>query len=104
MQESSISKLSAFGSGSDFALALGQAIRLRRRARGMTQSDLAGPLTKGFVSGVERGRNLPSLRALSFFADRLAVPVGELLGEVKGGLPTVYTARDESQHAPAADT
>jgi transcriptional regulator with XRE-family HTH domain len=98
MEESSISKhLSA--NDSQFALALGQAIRERRRARGLTQTQLGEPLTKGFVSGVERGRNLPSLRTLRLLADRLGVPISELLGEVKAGLPGVYTARDENQHA-----
>ena len=55
-----------------------------------------------FVSEVERGHSLPSLRALAFIADRLDVPVGELLQEVKGGLPPVYTPADENQHQTAA--
>ena len=101
MFESSISKLSDLRPNSEFALALGQAIRDRRRAKGLTQSELGHPFTKGFVSEVERGRSLPSLRALTFLADRLDVPVSELLGEVKNGLPGVYTARDEDQHAPS---
>ena len=44
---------------------------------------------------------LPSLRALTLLADRLQVPMSELLGEVKEGLPRVYTPRHEDQHPPA---
>jgi transcriptional regulator with XRE-family HTH domain len=108
MQKSSITKLQrrrAFrerGPDTDFARGLGNAIRDRRRARGLTQSQLGHPLTKGYVSEVERGHSLPSLRALAFIADRLDVPVGELLQEVKAGLPSVYTPADENQHAAAA--
>lgn len=53
------------------------------------------------MSEVERGRSLPSLRALTLLADRLEVPLSELLGEVKGGFPRVYTPRHENQHPPA---
>jgi transcriptional regulator with XRE-family HTH domain len=102
MEESSISKLSSLGPNSEFALTLGQAIRVRRQARGLTQTQLGHPFTKGFVSEVERGRSLPSLRALTFIADRLDVRVSELLGEVKGGLPRVYTPPDENEHPSAS--
>lgn len=89
------------GPGSDFSRNLGAAIRARRRELGLTQTQLGQPLTKGFVSEVERGRSLPSLAALVLMADRLGVPVSYLLGEVKGGLSPVYTARDENEHPPA---
>ena len=65
----------------------------------MTQTELGWPLTKGFISEVERGRSLPSLGALVLMAQRLDVPVSYLLGEVKGGLSPVYTAPDENEHA-----
>jgi transcriptional regulator with XRE-family HTH domain len=100
MRESSISKLSAVLPDPEFAIELGQAIRRRRRERGLTQSQLGHPLTKGFVSEVERGHSLPSLRALSLMADHLGVHAGELLEEVKGRLPAVYTPSDENEHAP----
>jgi transcriptional regulator with XRE-family HTH domain len=101
MDESSISKLSDLRPNTEFSLALGSAIRERRRARGLTQSQLGHPFTKGFVSEVERGRSLPSLRALAFLADRLGCPVSALLESVKGGLPAVYTPPDENEHPPA---
>jgi transcriptional regulator with XRE-family HTH domain len=102
MTESSISKLPDLRANSEFAQTLGQAIRNRRQARGMTQSQLGRPFTKGFVSEVERGRSLPSLRALSFLADRLDVRLSELLDEVKGGLPRVYSPPDENEHASSS--
>jgi transcriptional regulator with XRE-family HTH domain len=101
MEKSSISKLPDLGPNSQFAMGLGRAIRERRRARGLTQTELGSPFTKGFVSEVERGRSLPSLRALTFMAERLGVPVSELLEDVKNWLPSVYTPDDEDQHATA---
>ena len=89
------------GLDSDFSRNLGAAIRSRRRELGLTQTQLGQPLTKGFVSEVERGRSLPSLAALVLMADRLEVPVSYLLGEVKGGLSSVYTGSDENEHTPA---
>jgi transcriptional regulator with XRE-family HTH domain len=102
MQKSSISKLPDRGADSPFARSLGQAIRERRRALGLTQSQLGHPLTKGFVSEVERGHSLPSLAALTFLADRLDVSVSALLEPVKPpvkeGLSAVYTAGDENEY------
>jgi transcriptional regulator with XRE-family HTH domain len=57
---------------------LGRRIRARRRALGMTQSELAAPLTKSYVSAVENGHVLPSLRTLRLLADRLGVRIGDL--------------------------
>lgn len=90
------------GSNSDFSRQLGSLIRARRRELGLTQTQLGHPLTKGFISEVERGRSLPSLGALVLMAERLGVPASYLLGEaVNGALPAVYTARDENEHAPS---
>jgi transcriptional regulator with XRE-family HTH domain len=108
VRESSITKL--WGStaavrpapNSDFSRRLGAIIRARRRELGLTQTQLGDPLTKGFVSEVERGRSLPSLAALVHLAERLAVPISYLFDEVNGGLPAMYTARDESDHASSA--
>lgn len=102
MRKSSISKLFNLGPNSAFALSLGSAIRARRRSLGLTQTQLGYPLTKGFVSEVERGRSLPSLSALTYLADRLDVPVGALIDPVKAGLPGVYTPPSENQHPPAS--
>jgi tetratricopeptide (TPR) repeat protein len=64
---------------------LGQRIRKARRDLGITQQALASPrFTKAYVSAVERGAVRPSLKALEYFAQRLAVPVSELLGARPG--------------------
>ena len=86
---------------SEFARNLGSLIRARRRDLGMTQTELGWPLTKGFVSEVERGRSLPSLGALVLMAQRLDVPVSYLLDEVNLGLSPVYTPPDENDHPPS---
>lgn len=59
---------------------LGSRIRLARRARGLTQTDAAGPgLTKSFVSLLESGRTYPSVGTLVTMADRLQTSLGQLL-------------------------
>lgn len=58
----------------------GQRLRELRTARGMTQAQLAGAdFSKGFVSLVETGRARVSLRAAQIFADRLGLPLGDLV-------------------------
>lgn len=69
---------------------------MRRRARGMTQTQLGWPLTRAFVSAVEHGRCLPSLAALALFAERLQTSPADLLDPVKHELATLYTAVDAS--------
>ena len=61
---------------------LGQELRRRRNDRGLTQAALGVPLTKGFVSAVERGRTVPSLPALRLMAGRLGTTLGEFLTAV----------------------
>jgi tetratricopeptide (TPR) repeat protein len=61
-------------------LRLGSRLRLARRARGLTQTDAAGPgLTKSFVSLLESGRTYPSVGTLVTIADRLQTSLGQLL-------------------------
>ncbi len=60
----------------------GARIRALRKARGLTQAELAGTdLTKGYVSQVEGGQSRLSLRAAQLFAARLGVGVADVLGE-----------------------
>lgn len=63
----------------EWRVALGLELRDRRRGSGLTQEALGAPLTKGFVSAVERGRTIPSLPALRLMTDRLGIPLGEFL-------------------------
>lgn len=65
--------------GQDARRALGGEIRRLRTARGLTQRELAEPLTRAYVCSVEHGRAVPSLASLVLFARRLDVPVGDLL-------------------------
>jgi transcriptional regulator with XRE-family HTH domain len=99
MRKSSISKHPRWGSGSAFAASLGCLIRQRRRSAKLTQAQLGAPLTKGFVSAVEHGRALPSLPALALFADRLGVPLADLVGAVKCSCPDGYTGVHERREA-----
>ncbi len=82
MRSSTIAKQRAAGAGTPFAVALGEAIRTRRRELGLSQEELARPLTKAFVSLLERGRLSPSLGSLVLIADRLGVTPSDLLEEV----------------------
>ena len=87
------------GSGDGFAREVGARVRALRLERGMTQTELGRPLTRAFVSAVELGRVLPSLRALALMAERLRVPIAAL---IPGNplLSVEYTERRARDHAP----
>jgi transcriptional regulator with XRE-family HTH domain len=61
---------------------LGERLYEFRLLAGMTQAQVAEPrYTKAYVSMLEGGKGgSPSLTALRYFADRLGVAVGDLLG------------------------
>ena len=92
MGKSSIAKQLRAGAGSTAALELGRRVRERRLAIGITQSELAAPLSRAFVSAVEKGQALPSLGALWLFAARLGISVGNLVDGVNGVATLQYTA------------
>ena len=59
---------------------LGQRLRAARVAKGMTQTDLAGPdVSVGYVSRIESGNRRPNLQVLSDLCVRLGTPVEQLL-------------------------
>lgn len=63
-------------------LRLGQRLRRARLARNMTQSEVAkNQFSVSYVSAVERGQIRPSLNALEKLAERLHVPVIDLMGD-----------------------
>lgn len=70
------------------ALAIGTRIRRIREIQNLTQEKLAyeseGLGSKGYLSDIEAGKRLPSLRALAGLADRLGVEVFELLLDEEG--------------------
>lgn len=101
MGKSSIAKQLQAGAGSKAALELGRRVRERRLAIGMTQSELAAPLSRAFVSAVENGQALPSLGALWLFAARLGIGVGNLVDDVNGIETMLYTAPRDHERTPA---
>ncbi|WP_340024734.1 helix-turn-helix domain-containing protein [Paenibacillus sp. FSL K6-1096] len=68
--------------------AIGDKVKQLRKAKGLTQTDLAGEhMTKSMLSQIENGRALPSMNSLQFLAGRLGVDPGYFLeGEDEAGL------------------
>lgn len=90
MRSSSISKQLRAGPGSPLSVAIGGEIRRRRLAQGLTQAALGAPLTRAFVSSVERGRTVPSIAALALLVDRLDLPLDEFFRCVNEQMTAVY--------------
>ena len=61
---------------------LGAKVKKLRIAHGLTQEDVAKALevTPGYISNVENGRNLMTLRMLSYYAELTGVSLDYLLG------------------------
>lgn len=65
---------------SAWARSIGESIRMFRSYRGLTQSQLAGDVfSKSYISQLERGTVIPSIRALSMLAERLDLSLPVLL-------------------------
>ena len=92
MRKSTITKHLWMGPRSEAARDLGSELRRQRRARGLTQAQLGGTLTRSFVSGVERGLIVPSLASLVLFADRLGTTPAALISAVNFQSPAVYAS------------
>ncbi|HUG47657.1 MAG TPA: helix-turn-helix transcriptional regulator [Candidatus Limnocylindria bacterium] len=82
-------------------MSLGVTLRRLRTARGLTQRQLAGPLTASFVSAVETGRTVPSLAALCLLAARMDMSAAEVLLDVNAHCTSGYTERREDGQAAA---
>ena len=91
MRTSTIAKHGAFGPDTELARTLGAEIRRRRVALGLSQLQLAGPLSKAFVSLIEHGRVVPSLPSLVLLAHRLNTTPAALLLAVNLGWTEEYT-------------
>jgi transcriptional regulator with XRE-family HTH domain len=98
--KSSIAKHQRAGAGSALSFAIGRELRRQRRARGLTQASLGAPLTRGFVSAVERGRTVPSIAALALLADRLDVELDAFFSGVKRDMTVLYNPADERRPYP----
>jgi len=86
------------------AALLGCRVREFRVRAGLTQSELGSPRTRSFISAVEHGRTLPSLRALLQMAQRLGVPVAELLDDLESTGRVTYTWRRDTDDPPPSDS
>ncbi|KHL92902.1 hypothetical protein QW71_26685 [Paenibacillus sp. IHB B 3415] len=61
-------------------LTIGDKVKQMRKAKGLTQTDLAGEhMTKSMLSQIENGRALPSMNTLQFLAGRLGTDAGYFL-------------------------
>jgi tetratricopeptide (TPR) repeat protein len=64
------------------AIRIGARLRRARTQAALTQAQLAaGRYTKAYVSALENGLVKPSMAALNFFADRLQVPIEQLMSD-----------------------
>lgn len=99
MGKSSIANQFGWGPRSATAVELGRRVREQRRRRGLTQSALGHPLSRGYVSALESGATLPSLGTMLLLAQRLGVTVGELIDGTTGTTPASYTLANEPQQA-----
>jgi transcriptional regulator with XRE-family HTH domain len=66
-------------------LSLGNAIRRRRQARGMTLDDLsqAAGISRVMLVAIEHGRRNPGIRSIFELAAALGVPAAELVAEAQ---------------------
>jgi transcriptional regulator with XRE-family HTH domain len=79
--------------GDGRAAEIGRRVRACRRARGLRQADIAPPFTNSYVSAIEQGRALPSLRALWLLAGHLGVQAEDLIAGVNGLGTAPYNPR-----------
>jgi transcriptional regulator with XRE-family HTH domain len=79
--------------------AIGRELYRRRRAKGLTQALLGEPLTRAFVSAVERGHTVPSIAALALLTDRLETGLDDFFRGVNEQMTRVYTPAHE-HHDP----
>lgn len=80
---------------------LGEKIKAARKAKGITQSQLAGDrLTRNMISRIETGTANPSLDTVKYLANNLSLPISYLLSEdddllfyeKKEKMPVIYSA------------
>ena len=102
MRKSTIRKHHVAGRDGSLASAIGLELRRRRVDAGLTQTALGEPLTRAFVSAVERGHVVPSLPALALLVQRLDLSLSEFFSGVQPDMTTAYTARHEFHPDPPA--
>lgn len=95
MGKASITNLLPDGRDRRLRVSLGLELRRRRLAARLSQDDVSPPLTRGFVSQVERGRTMPSLPALIVMSERLGTSADEVLRAVNRALNSEYALGHE---------
>ena len=95
MGKASITNLLPGGRDRRFRQGLGVELRRRRIAAQLSQGEVSRPLTRGFVSQIERGRTMPSLPALIVISERLGTSADEVLRSVNRALNSEYAVRHE---------
>ena len=101
MRSSTISKHQRIGYGSPFAVALGETLRERRQELSLTQDEVGHPLSRAFISQLERGRVSPSLGSLALIAERLSISLPELLDQVNRRVTDCVNSPDDAHRADA---
>ncbi len=95
MGKASITNLLPEGRDQTIRRRLGNEIRRRRLAAHMSQEDVSAPLTRGYVSQVERGQTMPSLPALIVIAEHLGTSADVVLRAVNRALSEEYAVGHE---------
>lgn len=76
-------------------MTLGEKLRKARIQRGLTQKQLAGDMmTRNMLSKIENGAANPSVRTLSYLAEQLDLPVGELMYNGRAVPDRLHRARE----------
>jgi transcriptional regulator with XRE-family HTH domain len=91
MRLSTISKRSRVAQHGPLAAAIGNELRRLRESQGLAQAAVGDPLTRAFVSSVERGRVVPSLPALLLMTERLGVDLARFFDGVNRQMTVLYT-------------
>jgi transcriptional regulator with XRE-family HTH domain len=86
MGKASITNLLPNGRDGELRRRLGSELRRRRLAARLSQHEVSSPLTRAFVSQVERGLTMPSLPALIVLSERLGTSADEVLRSVNQAL------------------
>jgi len=93
--KASITNLLPDGRDRRLRASLGVELKRRRLAARLSQDAVSAPLTRGFVSQVERGRTMPSLPALIVMSERLGTSADEVLRAVNRALNSEYAVGHE---------
>jgi transcriptional regulator with XRE-family HTH domain len=97
MGKASITNLLPRGRARDLQLGLGSELRRQRLAAHLSQDQVSGPLTRAYLSQVERGQTMPSLAALIVLAEQLGTSADEVLRRVNVTLNSEYSPRHENR-------